>query len=104
MAVVAEEDSARWSSALDFLSTLDVRGDLSKLNALDCGTAGTFTVQYDGSYTLLLPTAFSKDESSYEKILSLLDAAYPELEEGDQNVVDFTLWESTGKIFARRSV
>lgn len=103
-AVVAEEDSVRWSAALDFLATLDERGDLDKLDSLECGTPGTFTAQYDGRYTLLLPTAFSKEESSYGRLMSLLDEFYPTLEEGDQTVVDFTLWEDTGKIFNRRSV
>lgn len=102
-AVVSEEDSIHWAYALEFLTVLDERGDLSKLDSLECGSTGKFTAGYGGKYTLLLPNVFADEAFNYAKLMSLLDEAMPELEEGDQNVVDFTLWESTGKIFARRS-
>lgn len=102
-AVVSEEDAVHWQYALEFLATLDERGDLSELDSLECGATGKFTAGYGGRYTLLLPTVFADEAFNYGKLMSLLDEALPELEHGSQNVVDFTLWESTGKIFARRS-
>ena len=81
-----------------------LRGDLEKLNSVDCGSAGQFTAVYDGRYTLLLPTTVEYVPTTAEDFghfFSLLDQALPQLEQGGQNLVDFTLWESTGRIYAR---
>lgn len=104
--VVSEEEENRWSCALDLLRTLEDRGDLSKLNSLDCSAPGEFTLRYDGRYTLLLPTTVAYEpttQSEFSHFFALLDEALPELEGGEQDLVDFTLWESTGRIYARRS-
>lgn len=103
-AMVAEEEANRWNCAMALLSTLEERGDLEKLGSVDCGSAGQFTAVYDGRYTLLLPTTVEYVPTTAEDFghfFSLLDQALPQLEQGGQNLVDFTLWESTGRIYAR---
>ena len=102
--MVAEEEANRWDCAMALLSTLEERGDLEKLGSLDCGSAGQFTAVYDGRYTLLLPTTVEYEPTTAENFVhffTLLDQALPQLEQGGQNLVDFTLWESTGRIYAR---
>lgn len=104
-ALVSEEDANRWNSALALLSALEKRGDLSRLQHLDCSSAGSFTARYGGAYTLLLPTTIEYeylDADQFSHFLSLLDEALPQLEEG-QDVLDFTHWEATGYIYARHS-
>lgn len=103
-AMVAEEEENRWNCAVALLSALEGRGDLSRLNSLDCSAAGQFSARYDGRYTLLLPTTVKYTPTTEENFLhffTLLDQALPQLEQGGQNLVDFTLWESTGRIYAR---
>lgn len=105
-AMVAEEAANRWDSALELMRALEARGELSKLSAVDCTQAGSFTVLYDGRFTLLLPTLVEYQrvtQDRFEYFLTLLDQAMPKLEEGGQNLVDFTLWETTGRIYARYS-
>jgi len=104
-AMVSEEERNRWDSALELVRALEARGELSKLSTVDCTTAGSFTVRYDG-LTLLLPTLVEYQRVTrerFEYFFTLLDQARPKLEEGGQNLVDFTLWESTGRIYARYS-
>lgn len=103
-AMVGEEEENRWNCAVALLSALEERGDLSKLNTVDCSAAGQFTARYDGRYTLLLPTTVKyvpTTAENFQHFLTLLDQALPQLEQGGQNLVDFTLWESTGSIYAR---
>lgn len=103
-AIVNQEEENRWSSALELLRALDARGELAKLSGVDCSTAGSLTVQYGERYTLLFPTSVEYQRVTQEQFayfLDLLDQAMPQLEEGGQNLVDFTLWESTGRIHAR---
>jgi len=103
-AMVAEEEASRWDCAMALFSTLEERGDLEKLNSLDCGSAGQFTAVYNARYTLLLPTTVGYEpttEENFKHFFTLLDQALPQLEQGGQNLVDFTLWESTGRIYAR---
>lgn len=103
-AMVDQEEENRWNGALELLRALDARGELSKLSSVDCSTAGSLTARYDGRYTLLFPTSVEYQGVTQEQFayfLDLLDQAMPQLEEGGQNLVDFTLWESTGRIHAR---
>lgn len=105
-AIAAEADENRWSCALELLTALEERGELAKLKGLDCSAAGVFTARYGERYTLLLPTTINYERVSAEQFsyfFSLLDEAMPELEEGEQDLVDFTAWESTGRIYARSS-
>lgn len=105
-AVVAEEDENRWGCALALLTALEERGELSKLNSLDCGEGTTFSVRYSEQYTLLLPTTIAYEPITAEQFryfFSLLDGAMPELLESGRDLVDFTSWEATGRIFARHS-
>lgn len=104
-AIVSDQEENRWSCALELLSALEARGELTRLNSLDCGSTGVFTARYDGRYTLLLPTTIEYQyvtREQFDHFLSLLEQIRPQIEEG-QDVIDFTLWESTGKIFARVS-
>lgn len=103
-AIVGQEEENRWNSALELLRALDARGELSKLSGVDCSTAGSLTARYGGRYTLLFPTSVEYQgvtEEQFAYFLDLLDQSMPQLEEGGQNLVDFTLWESTGRIHAR---
>lgn len=105
-AMVSEEEKNRWNSVLELLGALEARGELSKLSAVDCSTAGSFTVSYGGRFTLLFPTLVEYQRvtrEQFEEFFTLLDQAMPQLEEGGQDLVDFTLWESTGRIYARYS-
>lgn len=105
-AIVAEDEQNRWNSALELVRAVEARGELAKLSTVDCSTAGSFTVQYDGRFTLLLPTLVKYQrvtQEQFEYFFTLLDQAMPKLEEGGQNLVDFTLWESTGRVHARYS-
>lgn len=103
-AMVAEEEENRWGSALELLRAVEARGETAKLSGVDCSSAGVLTVGYGGRYTLLLPTSVEYQrvtQERFEYFFALLDTAMPKLEEGGQNLVDFTLWESTGKLHAR---
>ena len=103
-AIVGQEEENRWNSALELLRALDARGELSKPSGVDCSTAGSLTARYGGRYTLLFPTSVEYQgvtEEQFAYFLDLLDQSMPQLEEGGQNLVDFTLWESTGRIHAR---
>lgn len=105
-AMVAEEEENRWNSALELLRALDARQELSKVSSVDCSTPGSFTLLYDGRFTLLLPTSVKYQrvtQEQFEYFFTLLDQSMPQLEQGGQNLVDFTLWESTGRIYARYS-
>lgn len=105
-AMVAQEEENRWSCAMALLSALADRGEQARLNSLDCGTPGVFTVGWDGRYTLLLPTTVEYQPVTSERFryfLNLLDDALPQLENEGHDLVDFTLWESTGRIYARHS-
>lgn len=105
-AMVDQEEENRWNGALELMRALEDRGELSKLTAVDCSAAGSLTVQYGEGLTLLLPTLVEYQQVTrerFEYFLTLLDQAMPKLEEGGQNLVDFTLWESTGRIYARYS-
>lgn len=105
-AMVSEEEKNRWDSALELLRALEARGELSKLSTVDCSVAGSFTVRYGERYTLLLPTLVEYQrvtQERFEYFFTLLEQSMPKLEEGGQNLVDFTLWESTGRIYARYS-
>ena len=100
----AVNSQGQWRSALELLRALDARGELSKLSGVDCSTAGSLTARYGGRYTLLFPTSVEYQgvtEEQFAYFLDLLDQSMPQLEEGGQNLVDFTLWESTGRIHAR---
>lgn len=105
-AMVTQEEENRWNCVLELLAALEERGERSKLNSLDCSSAGSFTARYDGRYTLLLPTTIeyayvTRDRFRY--FLALLQDALPQMAEGGQDLVDFTLWESTGRIYARHA-
>lgn len=105
-AMVDQEEKNRWESALELTRTLEARGELSMLSAVDCSVAGSITARYGERYTLLLPTLVEYQrvtQEQFEYFFTLLDQAKPKLEEGGQNLVDFTLWESTGRIYARYS-
>lgn len=106
-ALVSEEEQNRWTCALELLTALEQRQQLSRLNRLEC-SAGSLTARYDETYTLLLPTTIeytcvTSEQFSY--FLSQLDMILDDLEKegGGQDLVDFTLWESTGKMYARQS-
>lgn len=103
--LVSEEEQNRWSCALALLAALENREQLSRLNRLDCA-AGALTARYDEVYTLLLPTTIeyaSVDVQQFSAFLNSLDAILDQLEQGGQDLIDFTLWESTGNIYARKS-
>lgn len=103
-AMVAEEEENRWNSALELLRAVAARGEQEKLLSVDCSVPGSLTARYGERYTLLLPTSVEYqgvDEEQFAYFFTLLDQAMPQLEEGGQNLVDFTLWESTGRIHAR---
>lgn len=105
-AMVSEEEQKRWDGALELVRALEGRGELSKLASVDCSAAGSLTARYGDGLTLLLPTLVEYQRVTGERIeyfLTLLDQAMPKLEEGGQDLVDFTLWESTGRIYARYS-
>lgn len=106
-ALVSEEEQNRWDCALNLLTALEQREQISQLNHLECG-AGSFTARYAQTYTLLLPTTIdyscvTTEQFSY--FLSQLEHVLSDLAEakGGQDLVDFTLWESTGHIYARQS-
>lgn len=103
-AIVADEEINRWNCALELLSALEERGELSRLNALDCSLTGQFTARYDQKYTLLLPTTIEYQYVTRERFdyfLALLDEALPQVQEEGQDIIDFTQWETTGRIYAR---
>lgn len=103
--VVSDEEQNRWSCALALLTALERREQLSRLSHLECA-AGTLTARYDEIYTLLLPTTVkyaSVDVKQFSSFLDSLDTVLDKLEEGGHDLIDFTLWESTGNIYARKS-
>lgn len=105
-AQVEGERESRWGCVLELLAALEERGELARLNSLECGGSGEFTALYDGRYTLLLPATIEYGYTTKEQFMhffSLLEAARPKLEEESRDIVDFTLWESTGNIYGRRS-
>lgn len=103
-AIVSEEEENRWNSVLELLRALDERGELAKASSVDASSPGSLSVSYAQRYTLLLPTSVEYQRVTQEQFayfFTLLDQSMPKLEEGGQNLVDFTLWESTGRIHAR---
>lgn len=104
-ASVPEEEQTRWDCALALLSALEARGELARLDALECGEAGAFYAGYDGTYTILLPTTVEYepvDEARFSYFLALLEQVLPQMEDG-RDIIDFTLWETTGNVYTRRS-
>lgn len=103
--IVSEGEQNRWDCAQALLTALEKRGQLSRLSYLECA-AGTLTARYDDTYTLLLPTTIeyacvNVDQFTY--FLTLLDDVLDRQEEGGADRIDFTLWESTGNIYTRRT-
>lgn len=103
--LVSEEEQTRWNCALSLLTALEKREQLLRLSRLDCA-AGVLTARYDGTYTLLLPTTIKYahvDVDQFTHFLNVLDDILDRQEEGGADLVDFTLWESTGNIYTRQS-
>lgn len=97
MAVLPEEDAIRWGYAMDFLRALEEREMLGGLTSLDCSSAGSFTAEYGGRFTLIFPS--TGDFGEYLAMFSR--AVEEELEESETGVFDFTHYDTTGKVYFR---
>lgn len=104
-ALVSEDEQTRWNCALALLTALENREQLSHISRLSCA-AGILTVRYSEAYTLLFPSTIkyaSVDVDQFTHFLAVLDEVLDRLDEGEADLIDFTLWESTGQIFTRKS-
>ena len=97
MAVLPEEESIRWGYALDFLRALEDVDMLAELTSLDCSSAGTFTAEYGGRFTLIFPST-----GDFTEYLAMFQRTVEdELEESETGTFDFTHYDSTGRLYFR---